>query len=280
MRPSRSGGVLALVAAVLLATLAVVQAQPCPTLVTWTKARAVGRSIKAKIVVGNPDTTRSIDNVVLRVGLPSPTDVVSVKGTASPARSKGRRVAVRNVGDAVFFLNMHFKPRQKRKFVVTGRLVTCEPKTLAFTSLTYLVSPANDTASCPSPPRATSVYAPAPKRKKRGCTPLTPSPTAAGSNGTDIGFEPFGVGQRCLEAGRQAPFDSRRRALAWSPSSSSSSNHRLVLNSKAHKDLRMALAVIETPTQCWQYCSNFDSTPAPFFFNWNTATSTCFCCGG
>lgn len=263
MGPRRPALLLALAAIGALAFLAApARAEPCPQLATRIKAKTVpGRKIQSAVVIKNLGLS-FVDNAVLRFGLPPATDLVSVKAAASPARTKTGRIQRRRAGDAVFFLDLSFKPGQTRKFIVKGKQANCEPAAFNFTSLTYVVDPATDAASCPSPVHTAAVEAPGIGRwKKRGCTPLTLSPTAAGSNGTEIGFEPFGVGQRCLEAGRLAPFTTDRRRL----------------------DTRRQLqpAVIQSPYDCWVYCSNYDSessTP-PFYFNWNTVTSQCFCCG-
>ena len=249
--------VLALSVAGALALLtAPVRAQPCPPLATWIKAKkAPGRKVQSTVAVRNLGPS-FVNNAVLRLGLPPSTDVVSVKAAAAPTRSNGRRVQRRRAGDAVFFLDLTFKPGQTRKFYVKAKQANCDATTLNFTALTYLLEPATNAASCPSPVRTAAVAAPGVGPwKRKGCTPLTPSPTAAGSKG----FEPVGVDQRCLEAGRLAPFSRRQ------------------LDEEEAERRRLQSAVIQSPYDCWEYCSDYGGTPAPFYFNWNTATSQCFC---
>jgi hypothetical protein len=275
---ARPSSALALLAAVLVIALALARAQSCPALASVAKAKVVGRTVKAAVLIRNQGTS-FVKNVVLRLGLPPPTDVIAVKTAASPVGTKGVRVQTRRAGDSVFFLNIALRPGQKRKFLAKGTVINCEPKTLNFTTLTYLDDPTSGVASCPSPSRTLRVHSPGAHRLKR-CTPRTLSPTTSGSNGTDVGFELVGVGERCLEAGRLAPFtdgrrrSSRRELAGWPLASSASRRPR-----DDNEQRLLQPAVIENPFDCYVYCSNFDDTPPPFYFNWNTVTSQCFCCG-
>jgi hypothetical protein len=275
---ARPSSALALLAAVLVIALALARAQSCPALASVAKAKVVGRTVKAAVLIRNQGTS-FVKNVVLRLGLPPPTDVIAVKTAASPVGTKGVRVQTRRAGNSVFFLNIALRPGQKRKFLAKGTAVNCDAKTLNFTALTYLDDPTSGAASCPSPTRTISVYSPGAHRLKR-CTPRTLSPTPSGSNGTDVGFEIVGVGERCLEAGTLAPFtdgrrrSSRRELAGWPLASSASRRPR-----DDNEQRLLQPAVIESPSDCYVYCSNFGGTPPPFYFNWNTATSQCFCCG-
>lgn len=108
----------------------------------------------------------------------------------------------------------------------------------------------------PCPPQAPVKY----RRNSKavhatsGCT--TPSPTLPPSTAP---FVPYGVGQRCLQAGRLAPWT--RRQLGGNTG-------------------RSLLETINSPEQCFSYCGIYGGTPAPYYFNWKTTTNQCFCCGG
>ena len=82
-------------------------------------------------------------------------------------------------------------------------------------------------------------------KKAPHCNPTT-SPTPSPSQAS---YFMYGQHQRCLEAGRLAPFDGL-------PSD------------------------IQTPNDCWTYCSLYGNEPVPFYFNWNDASNQCYCCGG
>ena len=83
------------------------------------------------------------------------------------------------------------------------------------------------------------------------------------------------MGQRCLQAGRLAPFDQGRRL---------SGQNDVVEEPYSITDTRnehrgLDAVAIEAPMECYTYCSVYGNEPTPFFFNWNTATNQCFCCG-
>ena len=42
----------------------------------------------------------------------------------------------------------------------------------------------------------------------------------------------------------------------------------------------VAQTSISSPEDCFSYCGINGGIPAPYFFNWNTVTNQCFCCGG
>lgn len=199
----------------IVATAAVVQGQPCPLLRTKIQTMTVGWTVYVKVAVTNLDATL-VDHVAVRLGLPSRTDVAPVKTAASPSSSKGMRVQTRRAGDAVFFLNVAFRPRQTRKFWFKGKLVNCAATTLNFTAMTYLADPAaggaggGGAASCPSPERTTPVYAKAsPRRHNQGCPSATPSPTAVGGGGGG-GIGDAAIPSCCPPSPPSAPVPSRR----------------------------------------------------------------------
>lgn len=50
------------------------------------------------------------------------------------------------------------------------------------------------------------------------------------------------------------------------------------LNNIDDEHRQLAPVVIATPTDCYT-CSIYGNVPTPFFFNWNTLSNQCFCCG-
>ena len=79
----------------------------------------------------------------------------------------------------------------------------CAPETLNVLTLAYLVNATDPSVYC-----VTLVVLRYPGNKKVG--PVTCAPTPAPSVNPATPFQLFGVGQRCLEAGRLAPFPDRR----------------------------------------------------------------------
>ena len=255
-RPRHLAGLLA--TALLAFFGPTVGADPCPVLRFKTDSAVVGRHGQVAFAVGVVGS-QTVRNATVRIGLPAVTDVSDVKALASPSlafrKSLGQTVVL--PGSAVFFLNVVLRPKKRVLFRVKAKLAeptSCSGKPLTFPTLVYL----NEAGApvCPSAEQDITVYAKGagpsrPRRKKRPCPP-TPSPTAAGGNNVTVPFVPFGQGQRCLEAGRQAPFDDRRTRQLASPA----------------RPVR-GLQAINTPEDCWRYCArsggyrrNFTSTGA------------------
>jgi hypothetical protein len=105
-------------------------------------------------------------------------------------------------------------------------------------------------------------------RRGATCAP-TPAPTI---NPSDP-FVPVGEGLRFSRGGRLAPFE--RRALS-TPSGLSGDMGPASPEGGAGR----LLQTINTPADCYAYCSVNGGQPPPFFFNWNRVTRQCYCCMG
>ncbi|EWM20213.1 hypothetical protein Naga_100777g1, partial [Nannochloropsis gaditana] len=108
-----------------------------------------------------------------------------------------------------------------------------------------------------------------PKHKNAATCAPTPAPSVNPAQP----FVLFREGQRCSEAGRLAPFEDRRLSL-----SSGMNRHGGDGPAQRHSGDR-DLQSIDSPEACYAYCSLNAGEETPFFFNWNTVTSQCFCCG-
>jgi hypothetical protein len=82
----------------------------------------------------------------------------------------------------------------------------------------------------------------------------------------------YGPGQRFSQGGRLAPSTDRRLSM-------SSDSHEEEDDTDIHiyRGSR-TLKTIDTPKDCFEYCSLNGGLSAPFLFNWNRVTSQCFCC--
>ena len=80
------------------------------------------------------------------------------------------------------------------------------------------------------------------RKKSNTCAP-TPAPTV----NPNVPYSVYAVGEKCSEG------------TAIEPASQDQN--------------------IQTPDQCWQYCSFYGSSALPYFFNWNVVTKECYCVG-
>ncbi|EWM26413.1 hypothetical protein Naga_101468g1, partial [Nannochloropsis gaditana] len=247
-------------------------AQECPTLTLTGKARP---GFKRGVLAGKGHarvtvTLRSkevVDDLNFKLLLPTGLSLVR---TSSRPKARIHPEVVENPdgSTAVFWLGFDFAKAKgnKRVFKAKAKVDACAPETLTVTGLAYLVNATDLTTYCATPLASPAVlnvrYSKA--KKVATCAP-TPAPTVNPAQP----FVLFGDGQRCLEASRLAPFDDRRLL--------SSSNGREYAHS-IHREHRH-LQSIATPSDCFTYCSLNGGESVPFFFNWNTVTSQCFCCG-
>jgi len=137
-------------------------------------------------------------------------------------------------------------------------------ETLTIDAFAYLVNAT--AASCITSTNSAILSVRYPKHKNAATCAPTPAPSVNPAQP----FVLFREGQRCSEAGRLAPFEDRRLSL--------SSGHGVDGPAQRHSGDR-DLQSIDSPEACYAYCSLNAGEETPFFFNWNTATSQCFCCG-
>ena len=177
---------------------------PLPFLKVKMDSEIVGRSVKVTYSIINRGD-EGIQDMAIRIGLPS----LSVADNAKASSSHKSSSQVIQPGSAVYWLNVDLRRRKRLRFTVKTQLKArlCTAQTIYFPALAYLVNPIDGSASCPSAAATINVYVKGRSSKRRHC-PATPSPTVAGN--TTIPFLPFGMGERCLQAGRQAPFVGRR----------------------------------------------------------------------
>ncbi|TFJ83369.1 hypothetical protein NSK_005339 [Nannochloropsis salina CCMP1776] len=185
-----------------------------------------------------------VDDLIFKLLLPAA--LVLVRSSTRPKHCIYPEV-VKNPDEstAVFWLGFDFVKAKggKRVFKAKLKVDECAPETLTVTGLAYLVNATDLTTYCATPLASPAVlnvrYSKA--KKAATCAP-TPAPTV---NPTQP-FVLFGEGQRCLEAGRLAPFDRRRL--------SSSLRVERGDTDSTHAEHRQ-LQSIATPSDCYTYCS-------------------------
>lgn len=230
----------------------------------------MGRSIKVTYVLANTGYEK-IRGAAVRIGLPT----LNVTDNIKASRARKLQTLVIEPGFAVYWLNVDLPRRKRLRFTVKVKLATktCTAPTIRFPVFAYLVDPLDGSASCPSAAASIDVYVKGTSSKKWPC-PATPSPTAA-SNVTQP-FVLVGVGERCLEAGRQAPFESRRDLTVTDiePFMTDADQEGRRSVEKQHVQYFRGLqgGDIRTLEDCWNYCGTFGGTPPPFYFNWNNVT--------
>lgn len=170
---------------------------------------------------------------------------------------------------AIYWLGIDLtKPKGgKRRFRVKVKADECAPETLTIDAFAYLVNAT--AASCITSTNSAILSVRYPKHKNAATCAPTPAPSVNHAQP----FVLFREGQRCSEAGRLAPFEDRRLSL-----SSGMNRHGGDGPAQRHSGDR-DLQSIDSPEACYAYCSLNAGEETPFFFNWNTATSQCFCCG-
>lgn len=226
-----------------------------------------------------------VEDLAFKMELPAGLSVVKTAIRPFP-KTKTQLEVVQNADGttAVYWLGVDF-PHAKgstRRFSAKVAVDACAPDTLAVAALAYHVNATDLNAYCAEPlaePAILRVRYPGVKNGRLGKhgspTLVTCAPTPAPSVNPATPFVPFGLGQRCLEAGRLAPFEDRR--LSAYP------DVKIQRNTISDKHVERrglgAAVVISTPSDCYTYCSLNGGEPTPFFFNWNTVTDQCFCCG-
>ncbi|EWM21515.1 hypothetical protein Naga_100317g3 [Nannochloropsis gaditana] len=220
---------------------------------------------KLTVILRNKD---AVEGLNIKISLPSSLSVV--RTTTRPRTPYVLPYAVENLEEtAIYWSDIDFARRNRRKlFHVKVQADDCAPKQLEINALAYLANATTTHCTVPlSKPEVLNIrYA----ESKRTTTCV---PTPAPSINLAEPFVPFGLGQRCAEASRLAPFGDRRLQEHLE-------RGRLQDNTRVISARARHLQGIDTPQQCYEYCSLNGGAPAPFFFNWNTVASECLCCAG
>lgn len=168
---------------------------------------------------------------------------------------------------ALYWLDIDFSRRSKRRFRVKVNIDLCAPEHLAVDAFAYLNNATSTWCVTPSASPAL-LRARYPKQK-----PATCAPTLAPSVNPTQSFVVFAPGQRFSQGGQLAPFDNRR--LSLHPEMNLAMDQDILsFGDTYHRQLQP----IETKDDCYEYCSLVGGKIAPFFFSWNNATSQCYCC--
>jgi len=259
-------------------------AQDCPDLVLGAKVQPnakrgilVGRQ-KAKITV-RLRSMEAAQDVNFKMDLPAGLSVVKLKARPSRMLSPAQSIQNPDGTTAIYWTDFNFKKSSKRVFQAVVIADDCAPETLDVTALAYLVNATDLSAYCAVPltePIVLRVRYPGDKKtdKHASSKPVTCAPTPAPSVNPASPFQLFGEGQRCLQAGQLAPFAPSRRLSAPEYEDLDS------VSDVGGKHRQLPPVQIDNPTECFEYCSINGNESTPFFFNWNTATNECFCCGG
>lgn len=270
--------------------LTTVAQEECPPLrlrarVYPSAKRGVWAGHRAKVSV-MVQSQEAVEDLAFKMELPAGLSVVKAISRPFP-KTRTQPEVVQNADGttAIYWLGVDF-PHDKgsmRLFSAKLAVDACAPQTLAVTALAYLANATDLTAYCAEPlakPAILRVRYPGVSNgrlhKHASSTPVTCAPTPAPSVNPTTPFVPLALGQRCLQAGRLAPFEDRR----LSAHSDVKIERRTISDSREKRRRLGTPVVITNPTDCYNYCSLNGGEPAPFFFNWNTATDQCFCCGG
>ena len=291
--PSKEAMLLPLVLALLAvwggAWAPTATAQECPRVLLAGKAFPTA---KRGILVGQKEAKITVilrskskgaaQDVNFKMELPAGLSVVKLKTHPSRMPSPAQIVPNPDGTTAIYWTDIDFKKSSKRLVRVEVIADDCAPETLDVSALAYLVNATDPSVYCVAPlakPVVLRVRYPGDKKtgsgKHASSRPVTCAPTPAPSVNPATPFVPYGLGQRCLQAGRLAPFGVDRRMSAESQVVGEADSR-----DKIHEERRrLGPEVISTPSDCWDYCSLNGGEPVQFFFNWNTVTNQCFCCG-
>ncbi len=159
---------------------------------------------------------------------------------------------------AIYWTDIDFKKSSKRLFRAEVIADDCAPETLDVSALAYLVNATDLYVYCVAPlaePVVLRVRYPGDKKtgsgKHASSRPVTCAPTPAPSVNPATPFVPYGLGQRCLQAGRLAPFGVDRRMSAEAQVAGEADSRDNIHEERR----RLGPEVISTPSDCWDYCS-------------------------
>ncbi|EKU20749.1 hypothetical protein NGA_0613100 [Nannochloropsis gaditana CCMP526] len=208
----------------------------------------------------------------IQVGLALPNGLNVHKTATKPSSKLYTPQIVRDLDGTteLFWEGIDFTDRKRNKgrFRAKADVDSCAPETLAINAYAFVVN-ATDVSCITELVTPTIINVRYPSLRRGATCAPTPAPTI---NPSDP-FVPVGEGLRFSRGGQLAPF--QRRALStpsglsrdMSPASPEGGAWRL-------------LQTINTPADCYAYCSVNGGQPPPFLFEWNRVTRQCYCCMG